>query len=120
MGLSAHGEFLGVAGCDLSVSMLARKLPVDLPGFRRAYLVSEDGKIAVNDTLEAEVLKHATDANEELNLPEVDDRALAAKIFGSERGGYMASGDRLFVFSKLISPPWTYVAELEKARYIEH
>jgi len=26
----------------------------------------------------------------------------------------------LLVFSRLISPQWTYVAELERARYLDH
>jgi serine/threonine-protein kinase len=119
-GLTANGAFLGVAGCDLRVSSLAKKLPLDLPGFQRAYLVTEDGKIGVSATLEASVLKTVKNPDDELELPGVDDPALAAKIAGPERGGYVESGDRLLVFSKLNSPPWTYVAELEKARYIEH
>jgi hypothetical protein len=107
---------LGVAGCDLRVSALAKKLALDLPGFRRAYLVTEDGKIAVSDTLEASMLARVTDPDEALDLPGVEDPTLAARIAGAERGGYLESGDRLFIFSKLVSPPWTYVVELQKAR----
>jgi eukaryotic-like serine/threonine-protein kinase len=117
--LHAQGALVGVAGCDLRVSSLAKRLTLDLPGFRRAYLVSEDGKIAVSDSLEATVLPRVTSPDQVLDLPGVDDPALAARIAGPERGGYLESGDRLLVFSKLVSPPWTYVAELEKARYIE-
>jgi serine/threonine protein kinase len=116
VGLRAHGAFLGVAGCDLRVSALAKDLALDLPGFRRAYLVAEDGKIAVSDTLEASVLARVTDPDEALDLPGVDDAALAARIAGPERGGYLDSGDRLLIFAKLVSPPWTYVVELEKGR----
>jgi hypothetical protein len=118
-GLKANGAFVGVAGCDLRVMSLAKKLPLDLPGFQRAYLVTEDGKIGVSETLESSILKNVKNPDDELDLPAVDDPALAAKIAGPERGGYLASGDRLLVFSKLISPQWTYVVELEKARYLE-
>jgi hypothetical protein len=119
-GLRSRGVFIGVAGCDLRVSSLAKKLGLDLPGFRRAYLVTEDGKIAVSETLEASMLARVSNPDEALDLPGVEDAGLAARIAGPDRGGYVASGDRLLVFAKLVSPPWTYVAELEKARYLEH
>jgi hypothetical protein len=120
LGLSSHGVFLGVAGCDLRVTSLAKQLALDIPGFLRAYLATEDGKIAVSETLAATILKQVKNVDDEVQLPSVENRELAARIAGTERGGYVESGDRLFVFSKLISPPWTYVAELEKAKYIEH
>jgi serine/threonine-protein kinase len=120
VGLQSNGAFLGAAGCDLRVSALAAKLALDLPGFRRAYLVTEDGKIAVSDTLETSMLARVKNPDEALDLPGVDDSALAGRIAGTERGGSVESGDRLLVFAKLVSPPWTYVVELEKARYLEH
>ena len=117
--MQAHGALVGVAGCDLRVSALAKRLALDLPGFRRAYLVSEDGKIAVSETLEATMLARVASPDEELDLPSVEDSALATRIAGPERGGYLESGERLLVFAKLVSPAWTYVAELDKASYIE-
>ena len=90
-----------------------------LMGAQRVPLVM-NGKIAVSESLEAAILPHVTDPDQDLVLPGVEDPALAARIAGPERGGYLESGDRLLVFAKLVSPPWTYVAELEKARYIEH
>ena len=119
-GLRSHDAFVGVAGCDLGVASLAKQLTLELPGFRQAYLVTEDGKIAVSGSLEASMLGRVTNQDDDLDLPGVDDPALAARLAGPERGGYLASGDRLFVFAKLVSPPWAYVAEFEKARYIEH
>src|SRR6185369_13508112 len=65
LGLHSHGALVGVAGGDLRVSSLAKRLALDLPGFRRAYLVSEDGKIAVSDSLEASVLPHVTNPDQE-------------------------------------------------------
>ena len=117
--LHSKGALVGVAGCDLRVSLLAKRLALELPGFRRAYLVSEDGKIAVSESLEATVLPRVSNPDQTPDMPGVDDPALAARIAGPQRGGYLESGDRLLVFSKLVSPPWTYVAELDKARYIE-
>jgi hypothetical protein len=66
------------------------------------------------------MLARVTNPDEALDLPGVDDPTLAARLAGPDRGGYLESGDRLFVFTKLVSPPWTYVAEFEKARYLEH
>jgi serine/threonine-protein kinase len=120
MGLhSSGGAFLGVAGCDVRASSLAKKLALDIPGFQRAYLVTEDGKIAASDTLEAEVLERVTNPDDPVDLPGVDDPALAARIAEKASGGYVASGERLLVFSRLVSPPWTYVAELEKKQYLK-
>jgi hypothetical protein len=119
LGLRSRGKFIGVAGCDLRVRDLAKKLRLDLPGFRQAYLVTEDGKIAVSEGLEKSMLSKVTNPDDELDLPAVGDPELARRVAGNERGGYVVVGERLLVFSKLISPSWTYVAELEKARYIE-
>jgi len=117
LGLHSKGGFLGVAGCDMRVSLLAPKLKLDIPGFRRAYLVDEDGYIVVADGLEAAMLAKVKNPDDELDLPPVDDPALAQRLKGKERGGYLESGDRLLVYSKLVSPAWTYVAELDKATY---
>ncbi|HEX2669624.1 MAG TPA: hypothetical protein VHM25_02070 [Polyangiaceae bacterium] len=119
LGMRSHGAFVGVTGCDMRVAALAEKLNLDLPGFLRSYLVNEEGKIAASTTLEATMLAQVRDPDVPLDLPTVDDARVAERIAGPDRGGYVESGDRLFVFAKLISPPWTYVAELERARYIE-
>jgi serine/threonine-protein kinase len=119
LGMHSHGDFIGVAGSDMRISMLAPKLALDLPGFRRAYLVTEDGKIAVSDTLERDMLAKNTGVDEELPLPSIDVPELAQRIAREERGGYLTSGERLVVFARLISPPWTYVAELDRATYLE-
>jgi hypothetical protein len=119
VGIRKLGVLAGVAGCDLRVAWLAKKLAVKLQGFRRAYLVAEDGKIVVSETLEAEVLPKVKNRDDDLALPPVDDPELARRIAGPDRGGYVRSGKRLFVFSKLISPAWTYVAELDPSHYFE-
>jgi hypothetical protein len=117
LGLEADGNFLGVAGCDLRVTSLAQRLQLDLEGFRQAYLVTEDGRVAVSEKLEATMLASVKDPDAPLPLPAVDDPELARRIAGSERGGSVISGDRLLVFAKLMSLPWTYVAELDRAHY---
>ncbi|HEX6766422.1 MAG TPA: hypothetical protein VF103_13110, partial [Polyangiaceae bacterium] len=119
LGLRSYGTFVGVAGCDLRVSSLAPKLRIDLPGFRRAYLVTEDGKIAVSEWLEASILAKVKNPDDALDLPPVDDPELGRRISKGESGGYVKSGDRLLVFSRLSSPSWTYVAELDKAQYFD-
>ncbi len=119
LGMRSHGDFIGVAGADMRVSTLAQKLALDLPGFRRAYLVTEDAKIAVSENLERDMLAVVKDLEKDLPLPSVDVPELAARITRGERGGYLASGERLLVFARLISPPWTYVAEFERATYLD-
>ena len=119
VGVRSRGAVVGVAGCDMRVAFLARRLRLELPGFLRAYLVA-DAKIAISDTLEANMLSKVASPDEELDLPPLDDETLARRIAGNERSGYVESGKRLFVFSKLISPPWTYVAELDRKAYLEH
>ncbi len=119
MGLQAHGKFVGVAGCDLRITNLARKLRLDLPGFRKAYLVTEDGKIAVSETIAKTILATVKNADDDVVLPAVDDPELARRIAAKDAGGYIEAGDRLLVYSRMLSPAWTYVAELDKARYLE-
>jgi serine/threonine-protein kinase len=119
LGLEAtDGQFLGVAGCDVRVSSLAKHLALDLPGFRRAYLVMEDGKVAVRDDLEALVLANVKSVDEPPELPAVDDATLAARIAAGDPGGYFTAGEKVFVYAKMVSPPWTYVAELDAAPYL--
>lgn len=113
------GAFIGVAGCDIRVSKFARNFALDLPGFRRAYLVAEDGKLIVSDGLEEYALAHVTNVNEDAPLPEVENADLKARILASEQGGYLvAQGGVLIVFTRLVSQGWTYVAELDAAPYL--
>jgi hypothetical protein len=114
LGLHSNGTFLGVAGCDIRISSLAKKLALDIPEFQRAYLVTEDGKIAVSDTLEAELLERIKDPDMPIDLPAVEDPTLAARIAEKAPGGYIKVGDHAIAFSRLQSPPWTYVAELRR------
>jgi hypothetical protein len=99
--------------------MLARKLTLDLPGFRQAYVVGEDGRVVVSEKLEASVLAKVTNPDEEFDLPPVENAALARRIAKKESGGYVEDGDRLLVFSRMMSLPWTYVAELERSMYLD-
>jgi serine/threonine-protein kinase len=116
--VGSGGAFLGVAGCDLRVASLARELALDLPGFRRAWLVTEDGKVAVAEGLEARVLSSLHDVNALPELPSLDDPSLAARLQAAPEGGYLLDANgRLIVHARLISPPWTYVAELDAAPY---
>jgi hypothetical protein len=115
----ADGNFLGVAGCDVRVSALAHRLALKLPGFQRAYLVTEDGKVAVSEDLEARILGTVTDVNADVALPAVGNAELAARIAERDHGGYLqAPGGKLIVYSRLIAPAWTYVAELDAAPYM--
>jgi serine/threonine protein kinase len=119
--LNPQGAFIGAGGCDIRVTSLARELGLDLPGFQRAYLVGEDGKILVSEGLEAYVLARAKDVNAEVELPDVENAELRRRIVAREEGGYvLAPGGKLIVFSRLVSPEWTYVAELDAAPYLSH
>jgi serine/threonine-protein kinase len=120
LGLRSRGKFVGVAGCDLRITNLARTLRLDLPGFRKAYLVTEDGKVAVSETIAKTILATVKNPDDEVVLPAVDDPELARRIAAKDAGGYVEAGDRLLVFSRMLSPAWTYVAELDRARYFEH
>jgi serine/threonine-protein kinase len=113
------GAFVGVGGCDMRVTALARQLGLELPGFQRAYLVGEDGKILVSEGLEAYVLAHTKDVNADVELPDVENAEIRRRIVAHEEGGYvLAPGGKLIVFSRLVSPEWTYVAELDAAPYV--
>ena len=118
-GLVSRGAFLGVAGCDMRVEALAAKLKLALPGFHRAYLVTEDAKIAVIKGLEAAMIAKTQDVDRDLDLPAVEDPELAARVAKGDPGGYLVKGDRLIVFSRMVSPAWTYVAELDRATYLD-
>jgi hypothetical protein len=104
-GLISHGAFVGVAGCDMRVSALASKLKLALPGFRHAYLVMEDGKFAASETLEEAMLAQGQGRRQRPRPAERGQPELAARIAKHELGGYLASGPRLLVFSRMISPP---------------
>ena len=115
----SNANFLGVAGCDVRITSLARSLALDLPGFRRASLVTEDGRVAVAEGLEAQILSRPHDVSSLPELPLLDDPTLAARIRQAPEGGYvLGAGGSLVVYARLISPPWTYVAELDAAPYL--
>jgi methyl-accepting chemotaxis protein len=116
--VGAVGQRVGVAGCDLRVSALAQELTLALPGFRRAYLVTKEGRIAASEDLERRVLRPNLDPDEDLDLPMVESATLAAHVAAADTGGYFeAPGDTLIVYTRLISTPWTYVAELDASRH---
>jgi len=117
--VNPQGAFVGAGGCDVRVTSLARELSLDLPGFQRAYLTGEDAKILVSDGLEAYVLARTKDVNADVELPSVENAELRRRIIAHEEGGYvLAPGGKLIVFSRLVSPEWTYVAELDAAPYV--
>jgi serine/threonine protein kinase len=118
VGMRAQGSFVGAAGSDLRVSALVPDLALDLPGFRRAYLVTEDARIVASAELEKDLLAKITDVDVEIELPPVKNRELAERIARREAGGYVTAGDTLLVYARMLSPAWTYVAELEKKRYL--
>jgi len=116
----ARGRFVGVAGTDLRVTMLAKELRLDLPGFRRAYLATREGRITVSEALRDQVLSRKVELDESPMLPMVENPELAARLAAGHEGGYLESADgTLLVYAKLISPPWTYVAELDAAPYLK-
>ncbi len=65
------------------------------------------------------MLAQTKNADNDLDLPTVDDPQLAARIAQRDPGGYLVSGSRLLVYSRMISPPWTYVAEFDRAAYLD-
>ena len=115
--LRSKEKFVGVAGIDIRVPEVAARLKLDAPGFRRAYLVMPDGKVAVADDLEARFIGKGIGPDSDLALPAVDEPRLAERIARGEAGGFFRSGDKVVVFSRMVSPPWTYVAELDAALY---
>ena len=118
-GIRSKGKLLGVAGCDLRVAALASTLDLDLPGFRKAYLVTKEGKIAASKDLERRILANAIDTDADLDLPAVDDPKLAIHVAAGDTGGfYEAPGDTLIVYARLLTNPWTYVVELDASRYL--
>ncbi|HEV8548400.1 MAG TPA: cache domain-containing protein, partial [Polyangiaceae bacterium] len=115
----SNSQFVGVAGCELRVANLSHELALDLPGFRRAYLVGEDGRILVAEGLEAQLLAATHDVNALPAMPEIDDKALLEHLKAGEQGGYLlGAGGKLTVFARMISPAWTYVVELDSAPYL--
>jgi predicted phage tail protein len=95
-------------------------LRLDLPGFRRAYLATRDGHISVSETLRDQVLSQKVALDESPALPMVNNAELAARLAAGGEGGYLETADgKLLVYAKLISPAWTYVAELDAAPYLK-
>lgn len=115
--LAANGKVMGVAGIDLRVSEVAERLKLDVPGFRRAYLVLPDGRIAVRDGLEGTLVGRGLAPESDLELPRVESETLSARVAAKEPGGIVDEGNRLLVFARLASPPWTYVVEVDADPY---
>ncbi len=106
-------KLVAVVGVDLRVPDIAERLKLNVPGFRRAYLVLPDGRIAIRDDLERMFVGTGISADADLNLPRVDSPALAAAILEHREGGILHEGHRLIAYARLVSPAWTYVAEFD-------
>ncbi|MEW5739791.1 MAG: hypothetical protein AB1938_12745 [Myxococcota bacterium] len=117
--LQRDGQDVGVAMGDLSVPELTQRLAlVDMPGFLDAYLVTAEGLVTARRGLEAQVLKPGMNLEAALDLPRLADAELLRRMAAGEHGGYIKEGEKLVVFSRLISPPWYYVAEFDRAPYL--
>jgi serine/threonine-protein kinase len=112
-------EFLGAVAADMAVDEFAETLLLaNMPGFVDAYLVTEEGKVAVRRGLAAQVLKPGADSDADVALPAVPNAALAARMIAGEKGGYVESKGRLLLFVRMLSPAWYYVAEFERGPYL--
>jgi len=116
--MRSKGVLKGVAGVDLRVSEIAARLDLDVPGFRRAYLVLPDGRIAVSKDLEARFVRAGLEADQDLVLPLVDEPRLVERLATMDSGGFFRSGDKLVAYARMVSPAWTYVAEVDAAPYL--
>jgi serine/threonine protein kinase len=119
--LWSNGRYLGAAGCDVRVSELAKTLALALPGFRRASLVTPDGRVTVSEDLEARVLGATSEEADGTlaTLPRTDDTVLLDRLARGDAGGYHVRPDgTLVVWSRLVSPAWAYVAELDAATWL--
>ncbi|HSC86124.1 MAG TPA: protein kinase [Polyangiaceae bacterium] len=111
-------ELLGVVIADMSADELAQRLLLDEPGFITAYLASPDGMVRVQTGLEAQLLHGVVDHTKPPDFPRVKDAELAKRMAAGVSGGSLEAGPRLVVFSRMLSPPWYYVAEFERAHYL--
>ncbi|MCC6337172.1 MAG: protein kinase [Myxococcales bacterium] len=119
LALTREGKVVGVVVGDVNVEEFAQRLVLsEMPGFVDAYLCTSEGKITVRRGLAAQEIKPGMDLEKPLELPQVTDEELARRMAAREFGGYLKRGDRLVVFSQLISPPWYYVAEFERGPYL--
>jgi serine/threonine protein kinase len=112
-------QVLGAVAGDMSVEECAETLLLsDMRGFVDAYLVNEQGKVAVRRGLAAQVLKPGSDPDADIALPAPANATLAKRIVDGEKGGYLEAAGRLLFYVKLVSPAWYYVAEFERAPYL--
>ena len=85
-----------------------------VPGYRRSYLLNEAGLVIVDKEMLAS--KEPLD-NSMLALHPPAEPALRRAVSDRRPSGTFVAGGVLVVFTKMIAPPWYFVAELDSDKY---
>jgi serine/threonine-protein kinase len=108
-------RFVGIALGDLRYEDLVRTITMDqVPGYRRSYLLNEAGLVIVDK--EMLTSKEPLD-NGMVALHPPAEPALRKAVSDRRPSGTFVSGDVLVVFTKMIAPPWYFVAEFDSHNY---
>jgi serine/threonine protein kinase len=108
-------QFLGVSIGDLRYEELLRAISMaDVAGYRKSYLLNEDGLVIVDkDMLTSNEL--LDDSLLPLHPPAQP--ALRQAVRDNQASGTFVRDGVLVVFTKMIAPPWYFVAEFDDDRY---
>lgn len=109
------GVFIGLAAIDVRLNDLAAKLHMpEISGWRRSYLVDDDGRVIV-DTGATPNAPSASDDAVELDLLDLP-QVVAAIREGRSLGLVTRASDRV-VFTQLDVIPWYVVAVIDEAAF---
>jgi serine/threonine-protein kinase len=109
----ADGEFLGVAGLTLLMDGVVEKMALPgVDGVVETYLLDASGGVVVRSSQAGQQVSAGLHDNKGVDLATFDQAEVLAAIATGETAGYIDAGDRLYVYVRMGSTDWTYVAEI--------
>ncbi|RYG76539.1 hypothetical protein EON77_10435 [bacterium] len=109
-------RFVGIALGDLRYDDLLRVIAMpEVDGYLDNYVLDDDGRVIVDRALLAS--KEPLD-NSMLPLRPPSRLALRQAIAEHQTSGTFVAGNALVVFTKMIAPPWYFVAEFDSKTYL--
>ncbi len=115
---SIGGEILGVAGMDLNVSLLQKRMAKDgdlMDGWRRSLVVNAEGQIMISSA--KPFVPVPIEERNVVQLEDLEVEPIRRRIVGGQKSGFEKIGSSLYAFD-LIHPVGLYsVFEVEASAY---
>ena len=114
--LDQNGNFLGVAGADLSMDHVIEEMVVPgLAGTRESLLLNGDGQVLVSSLERGQATGVSVQNNKTKDKDTITAPGLVRQIRAGRASGFSLEADDLYIFGRLKAVPWVLVVRMDPA-----